>query len=49
MMPEFSAWEDGKGTVSLSSLRGKRMDLVLNMLHLGCYRTPNRRCQSEAQ
>lgn len=48
ILAAFSAWDHGKVTTSLSSLPGKRIDLVLNtLLHLRCYRTPNWRCQSE--
>lgn len=42
-----SSLRNEKVTASLSSLPGKRMNLVLDMFHLGCYWTPNWRCQSE--
>lgn len=42
-----SSLRNEKVIASLSSLPGKRMDLVLNMFHLGCYWTPNWGYQSE--
>lgn len=42
-----SSLRNEKVTASLSSLPGKRMNLVLDMFHLGCYWTPNWRCHSE--